>query len=80
MTEPTTHIVKIENISASDAISVKQELVYTYNLSDGQDFIWSWYPEVLDNYSYFVTSPKRMEIRFADQANATFFQLKYASR
>ena len=83
MTEHTIHTVKIENISATDAIALKQELVYTYNLSDGHDFIWSWYPEVLDvldDYSYFVTSPRRMEIRFADQANATFFQLKYAPR
>ena len=77
MTELTTHKVAIENISATDAIALKQELVQTYQLVDGVDFIWSWYPEVLDEYSYFQTSPKRMEIRFADQATATFFQLRY---
>jgi len=77
LTEPTTHKVIIENISATDAIAVKQELVQNYQLVDGSDFTWSWFPEVLDEYSYFTTSPKRMEIRFAEQANATFFQLRY---
>ena len=77
MTELTTHKVAIENISATDAIALKQELVKNYQLVDGVDFIWSWYPEVLDEWSYFQTSPKRMEIKFADQATATFFQLRY---
>lgn len=80
MTEPTTYKVELENISATDAIALKQELVQTYQLVDGVDFTWSWWPEVLDQNSYFTTSPKRMEIRFAEQANATFFQLKYATR
>jgi hypothetical protein len=80
LTEPTTHTVKIENISATDAIMLKQELVNHYRLVDGHDFVWSWYPEVLDEYSYFQTSPKRMEIKFAEESNATFFQLRYASR
>ena len=78
MTEPTIHKVAIENISATDAIMLKQELVRDYQLIDGVDFVWSWYPEVLDEWSYFQTSPKRMEIKFADQANATFFQLRYS--
>ena len=78
MTELTTYKVAIENISATDAIMLKQELVRTYQLVDGVDFVWSWYPEVLDEWSYFQTSPKRMEIKFADQANATFFQLRYS--
>lgn len=77
MTEPTTYKVALENISATDAIMLKQELVRTYQLVDGVDFVWSWYPEVLDEYSYFQTSPRRMEIRFADESNATFFQLRY---
>ena len=77
MTELTTYKVAIENISATDAIALKQELVRDYQLIDGVDFVWSWYPEVLDEWSYFQTSPKRMEIRFADQATATFFQLRY---
>lgn len=77
MTELTIYKVELENISATDAIALKQELVRAYQLVDGVDFVWSWYPEVLDEYSYFQTSPKRMEIRFADQANATFFQLRY---
>ena len=77
MTEPTTYKVAIENISATDAIALKQELVRTYQLVDGVDFTWSWYPEVLDEFSYFQTSPKRMEIRFADESNATFFQLRF---
>ena len=78
MTEPTVHKVELENISATDAIALKQELVKTYQLVDGVDFVWSWFPEVLDEFSYFQTSPKRMEIRFADESNATFFQLKFA--
>lgn len=78
MTELTTYKVAIENISATDAIALKQELVANYQLVDGVDFVWSWYPEVLDEYSYFQTSPKRMEIRFADQSTATFFQLRYS--
>ena len=77
MTELTTHNVIIENISAVDAIAIKQELVQAYNLVDGQDFTWAWYPEVLDEYSYFVTRPKQLEVRFCKQTNATFFQLRY---
>jgi len=78
LTELTTYKVTIENISATDAIALKQELVTNYQLVDSVDFVWSWFPEVLDEYSYFTTSPKRMEIRFADQSNATFFQLRYS--
>jgi len=78
LTELTTYKVTIENISATDAIALKQELVTNYQLVDDVDFVWSWYPEVLDEYSYFTTSPKRMEIQFADQSNATFFQLRYS--
>ena len=78
MTELTTYKVEIENISATDAIALKQELVRTYQLVDGVDFVWSWYPEVLDEFSYFQTSPRRMEIRFCNEAQATFFQLKLA--
>lgn len=78
MTELTIYKVELENISATDAIALKQELVRAYQLVDGVDFVWSWYPGVLDEYSYFQTSPKRMEIRFADQSTATFFQLRYS--
>jgi hypothetical protein len=46
-------------------------------LVDGQDFTWAWFPEVLDEFSYFQTEPKRMEVRFVDEANATFFELKF---
>ena len=79
MTEPTTHNVIIENISATDAIAIKQELVQTYQLVDGRDFTWAWYPEVLDEFSYFVTKPKQLEVRFVEQSNATFFQLKFTN-
>jgi hypothetical protein len=48
-----------------------------YRLVDGQDFTWSWFPEVLDEFSYFQTAPKRMEVRFVDKANATFFELRF---
>jgi hypothetical protein len=70
--------VIIENISATDAIAIKHELVQKYQLIDGCDFTWAWYPEVLDEFSYFVTKPKLLEIRFADQSSATFFQLRYS--
>ena len=78
MTEPTTHNVIIENISAADAVAIKHELVQTHHLVDGRDFTWAWYPEVLDEHSYFVTRPKQLEVRFVDQSNATFFQLRYS--
>jgi len=78
LTELTTYNVAIENISATDAITLKNELVQTYQLVDGVDFTWSWWPEVLDEHSYFVTSPRHMELRFAEQSNATFFQLRFA--
>ena len=74
----TEHIVNIENISAVDAVAIKHQLVEAHSLIDGRDFTWAWFPEVLDEYSYFVTSPKRMEIRFCNEAQATFFQLKLA--
>ena len=77
MTEPITHNVVIENISAVDAIAIKQELVQRYNLVDGRDFTWAWYPEVLDDFSYFVTRPKQLEVRFNSEISATFFQLRY---
>jgi hypothetical protein len=71
--------VIIENISAVDAIAIKQELVKTYDLVDGRDFTWAWFPEVLDDFSYFVTRPKQLEVRFVEQSNATFFQLKFTN-
>jgi hypothetical protein len=79
LTEPTTHNVSVKNISAVDALYIKHQLVDVYRLVDGRDFTWAWFPEVLDEYSYFQTSPKRMEIRFVDQSSATFFQLKFAN-
>lgn len=78
MTEPTTYNVSIPNISAVEAVAIKHQMVEVYKLIDGRDFTWAWYPEVLDEFSYFQTEPKRMEVRFAEQSNATFFQLKFA--
>jgi hypothetical protein len=72
-----TYNVEIRNISAVDALDVKHQLVNVYELVDGQDFTWAWFPEVLDEFSYFQTEPKRMEVRFVDEANATFFELKF---
>jgi hypothetical protein len=72
-----TYNVDIKNISAVDAVNIKHQLVKTYRLVDGQDFTWAWFPEVLDEFSYFRTEPKRMEVRFVDEANATFFELKF---
>ena len=77
MTEPMTYNVDIKNISAVDAVNIKHQLVNVYELVDGQDFTWAWFPEVLDEFSYFQTEPKRMEVRFVDEANATFFELKF---
>ena len=77
MTEPTTYNVSIKNISAVDAVAIKNQLVNMYKLIDGQDFTWAWYPEVLDEFSYFQTEPRRMEVRFTEPANATFFELKF---
>ena len=78
MTEPTVHIVKIENISAVEAIAIKHQLITEHGLVADRDFTWAWFPEVLDDFSYFQTSPKHMEIHFADATTATFFQLKLA--
>jgi hypothetical protein len=72
-----TYNVSIQNISAVDAVAIKHQLVDTYKLIDGQDFTWAWYPEVLDEFSYFQTEPRRLEVRFAEQANATFFELTF---
>lgn len=73
-----THNVIVENISAVDAISIKHQLVNEFGLVDGRDFIWAWYPEVLDEFSYFVTRPKQLEVRFNNPTNATFFSLRFA--
>ena len=78
MTEPTTYNVEIRNIKATDAIDVKQQLV-KFGLIDGRDFTWAWFPEVLDEFSYFQTMPPRLEVRFTQEVNATFFQLKFAN-
>lgn len=78
MTEPITHNIIIENISAVEAVAIKHQLVSDFGLIDGQDFTWAWCPEVLDDFSYFVTRPKQLELRFNDRANATFFSLKFA--
>ena len=72
-----TYNVEIRNISAVDAVDIKHQLVSVYELVDGQDFTWAWFPEVLDEFSYFQTEPKRMEVRFVEQSNATFFELKF---
>jgi hypothetical protein len=74
-----TYNVEIPNISAVDAVNIKHQLVNIYKLIDGKDFTWAWFPEVLDEFSYFQTEPKRMEVRFVEQANATFFQLRFAN-
>jgi hypothetical protein len=74
-----TYNVSIPNISAVDALSIKHQLVDTYQLIDGRDFTWAWFPEVLDEFSYFQTEPRRMEVRFVEQSNATFFQLRFAN-
>jgi hypothetical protein len=74
-----TYNVSIPNISAVDAVNIKHQLVDTYRLIDGKDFTWAWFPEVLDEFSYFQTEPRRMEVRFVDEANATFFQLRFAN-
>ena len=79
MTELTTYNVSILNISAVDAVTIKHQLVDVYQLIDGRDFTWAWYPEVLDEFSYFQTEPRRLEVRFVEQSNATFFQLKFAN-
>jgi hypothetical protein len=73
-----TYNVAIKNISAVDALDIKHQLVGVYQLVDGLDFTWAWFPEVLDEFSYFQTDPPRMEVRFVEQSNATFFQLKFA--
>jgi hypothetical protein len=77
LTEPMTYNMEIPNISAVDAVNIKHQLVDVYNLIDGKDFTWAWFPEVLDEFSYFQTEPRRMEVRFVDEANATFFQLRF---
>jgi hypothetical protein len=74
-----TYNVSIQNISAVDAINIKHQLVNVYQLVDGKDFTWSWFPEVLDEFSYFQTEPRRMEVRFVEQANATFFHLRFSN-
>ena len=74
-----TYNVSIRNISAVNALDIKHQLVGVYKLVDGLDFTWAWYPEVLDEFSYFQTEPRRMEVRFVEQSNATFFQLKFAN-
>jgi hypothetical protein len=79
LTEPITYNVSIQNISAVDALFIKHQLVETYKLIDGRDFTWAWFPEVLDEFSYFQTDPRRMEVRFVEQANATFFELRFAN-
>lgn len=73
-----THSVSIYNITASDAVDLKNLLVAQWGLEDGEDFAWSWYPTTLDESSYFVQTPSHVEFRFRDAAKATFFQLKYA--
>jgi hypothetical protein len=72
------HSVSIYNITASDAVDLKNQLVAEWELVDGQDFTWSWYPTTLDEFSYFTQTPAHVEFKFCDQRNATFFQLKYA--
>jgi hypothetical protein len=74
-----THDVEIRNISAVDAVDIKHQLVNVYELVDGQDFTWAWFPEVLDEFHYFQTEPPRMEVRFVEQSNATFFELRFAN-
>ena len=79
MTELTTYNVSIKNISAADALDIKHQLVDVYRLIDRLDFTWAWFPEVLDEFHYFQTEPPRMEVRFVEQSNATFFELKFAN-
>lgn len=73
-----THSVSIYNITAGDAVDLKNQLIAEWGLVDGCDFTWSWYPTTLDEYSYFTQTPAHVEFCFQDESRAAFFQLKYS--
>ena len=75
MTEPTTYKVELENISATDAIALKQELVRTYQLVDGVDFEWRWHGTTWDPSTGMYPSETRFSFR--DESIATFYRLKW---
>jgi len=71
------YTVTIDNISAVEAIAIKHTLTDEWQLIDGRDFDWYWYPTTLDDTGWLVARPQHAEFRFCDEARATFFQLKY---
>ena len=55
----------------------RSTLTDEWNLIDGRDFEWSWYPTTLDEAGWLVDKPNHAVFKFNDEARATFFQLKY---
>ena len=71
------YTVTVSNINAGDTVELKQRLIAEQGLADGRDFVWSWFPTTLDEFSYFTQTPAHAEFKFASESHATFFQLKY---
>jgi hypothetical protein len=69
------HTVRVDNIEVFDALDLKNQLLLAGLVRD-QDFEWAW---ITADYNAVEgwTRQKHAEFRFADPAQATFYQLKW---
>lgn len=68
--------VVIENISATQGIDLKNELLKA-GLVLNVDFEWAFSHAIRDSYAYTIETPSRVMFLFTDPANATFYTLKW---
>ena len=69
------HTIRVDNIEVFDALELKNQLLLA-GLIIEQDFEWAW---ITADYNAVEgwTRQKHAEVRFADPALATFYQLKW---
>jgi hypothetical protein len=68
--------VVFENISATDAIGFKDQLIKD-GLVMNKDFIWAYHKARHDDFGYAESIPQMVVFRFEDPALATFYKLKW---
>lgn len=74
-----THVVKLYNLSVSEALDLVKKLEQDLGLMRDRDFRWSWHPRTFDPTGWQVRDSAHAELKFFDAATATFVELKYRS-
>lgn len=78
LNESDSNTVDLQNITATEAVDIKQRLVRDYGLTLGQDFTWSFIPPIEDS-GWGSIRRSAMRIVFDDPKLATFFKVRFLS-